>query len=60
MPKQWNDIRKLQIWENRIGQAAETGNLGAMNTLGYFYEKGICVEQNSEKAQEWYGKAVAK
>ena len=37
---------------------AEGGNVGAMLTLGQFYEQGVGVARNYTKALEWYEKAA--
>lgn len=41
-----------------LKQAAELGNAESQYNLGYCYQAGIGVEQNSEKATEWYSKSA--
>ena len=44
----------------KIKKAAEQGNSIAQNNLGVMYESGDGVEQNFNKAFEWYEKAALK
>ncbi len=41
-----------------LKQAAELGNPESQYNLGYCYQAGIGVEQNSENATEWYSKSA--
>lgn len=41
-----------------MNQAAAQNNGDAMLYLGYYYETGMGVEKNKDKALEWYKKAV--
>lgn len=41
-----------------MNQAAAQNNSDAMLYLGYYYETGMGVEKNKDKALEWYKKAV--
>lgn len=41
-----------------LKQAAELGNAESQYNLGYCYQAGIGVEQNPEKATEWYSKSA--
>ena len=41
-----------------LKQAAELGNAESQYNLGYCYQAGIGVEQNSKKAIEWYSKSA--
>ena len=41
-----------------LKQAAELGNAESQYNLGYCYQAGISVEQNSKKAIEWYSKSA--
>lgn len=40
--------------------AADLGHADAMGGLGYFYNLGICVAKDSEKALEWFRKGAEK
>lgn len=41
-----------------LKQAAELGNAESQYNLGYCYQAGIGIEQNSKKAIEWYSKSA--
>ncbi len=43
-----------------LKQAAELGNAESQYNLGYCYQAGIGVEQNAEKAIEWYSKSAGQ
>ena len=38
--------------------SASVGNANAMTCLGHIYEKGICEDNNLQKASKWYKKAL--
>lgn len=41
-------------------KAADLGYPQAQNNLGYYYDAGIFVEQDKEKAKYWYKKAISQ
>jgi TPR repeat protein len=43
-----------------LTRGAESGNVDAMNRLGYLYAEGLGVPQDYEKARLWYEKAALK
>lgn len=43
-----------------VVKAADLGHPQAEYNLGYFYENGLVVEQDKEKAKYWYEKAAAQ
>lgn len=38
--------------------AAEGGNADTQRVMGYFYENGIMVERDIDKAKMWYSRAI--
>ena len=51
------DYGKAREWYEK---AADKGNAGAMNNLGWLYANGFGVAQDYAKAREWYEKAADK
>ena len=63
----YNGISLVYMTQGKYEQAYEylvkAVNLGypqAQNNLGYYYDAGIFVEQDKEKAKYWYEKAVSQ
>lgn len=50
------DEKQAAYWYER---AANSGDPGAQQQIGYFYAAGIGVERNPQRATEWFERAVA-
>lgn len=46
-------------FEHALEKAADLGDAKAMYNIGYMYENGLGVKQDSAKAKEWFDKAEA-
>ena len=42
----------------KIKKLAENGEPSSQNKIGWFYDQGIVVNENPQKAVEWYSKAA--
>jgi TPR repeat protein len=51
------DYAKAREW---FEKAADKGDAGAMNSLGWLYQNGYGVARDYVKAREWYEKAADK
>lgn len=55
-----DEIKDYEKAFNLYMQSAEQGNTSAMDKIGDCFKNGYGVEQNNEKAEEWYKKAKSK
>lgn len=65
--KAYEGLSKIYLEQNKFSeaygyvlQAAELGNIESEYNLGVFYEQGIYVTQNIDKAKYWYSLAAQK
>lgn len=54
--KLW-DRGKLELALKLFIEAAESGDVGAEQNVGYFYDRGLGVRRNKAKALHWYMRA---
>jgi len=57
--KEWDAGKRRQAFR-LFSQAAAQGHASAQNSLGYFYDHGIAVAKDSDKAMFWYRKAARR
>ncbi|KAF0543570.1 HCP-like protein [Gigaspora margarita] len=53
-----NLMINFHTYEKLAENAAEGGNVNALNELGYFYENGICTDKDDQKAFIYYLKSA--